>query len=1294
MAKMNFPANPSLNDIVQLGEQQWKWDGTKWRKLIQSGVVVNAINGQTGEVTLHKSDIGLDNVENFPVATEVEAQTGTHNGRYMTPLRTKEAILELSPPTDLTAVDAHIADTTRHFTQAQISITESQISDLGTYITDYTVTESDVTAHEAALSITESQISDLGSYEPANANIQSHISSTSNPHSVTAAQVGAEPAFVKNTGFNKDFGSTAGTVTQGNDARLSNARTPLSHTHGNITNEGAIGTASDQVVVTTTSGVLTTASRSGIDLRSTFPPDSHTHTFASISSKPTTLSGYGITDAYASNNPSGYQTAAQVATAISGLVDSAPTTLDTLNELAAALGDDPNFATTVSNSIGTKVAKAGDTMTGTLVVGQIDAGNPGAGTDNIRVSGFGILGNRGAFYVTNQNTSGNIQFGIGGVHSAATKMTISNNGVVDIGGNTVFHDGYHPNADTLTTARTINGVSFNGSANITITAAPNAHNHDASNITSGTLGVARGGTGATTFTSGNVLIGAGTGAVTTLSRSGIDSRSTFPPATHTHTYADLTGTVPTWNQSTTGNAATATALTGGSKQIIKNAHASGADDFHLELFSNNVGAANEVALRLHQGDQYYGSMRLRSDGFHFTQGNSNTYRNIFFGTATGALSGNATTATTLQTARTIGGVSFNGSANINLPGVNAAGNQSTTGNAATATTFSTGRTNYKTITDGAVAGQLMWKEYGNNHTIFDASDSTSPSGGSVNNTNSQVPWSGTYPTLMGWNGTNTYGVRVDSARVSDSSGSTTGNAATATTLQTARTINGVSFNGSANITITAAPNAHTHDDRYYTESESDTRFINASGDLMSGDLDFHGATKWDVSAADQAHQRADARDDATNFSRLHWYGVSDAQNTSNFRHAWYDGSAYINVTAASGAVAFTGQLTATQFNGPLNGNAATATTASNSNQLQGYGSDTGASANTIVRRDASAYIRASYYNSSRGNETSAAASYIYDSGDGWMRKKTLANAQTEIVTKDVIENTLGLHSRNSSAPFNPTNTTQNYIGYVNSVSLFGQTDGGLYNSAFSSVWQHQIFGDFRTGQIAIRGKNNGTFTSWRTVWDTSNLTNLNQLTNGPGYVTSSGVTSVTSGDSFILMGGSSTAPTVNISSTTGSYLVPQMVNLATTRVTTTSFSSRGSATLTGNRTYKITVFADYTVTYAGTSFIPSFGLLFSSTSSVTIMGVVHRTTTPTSFTNVIAPIYVAGTLSSQPLGSTITTAFHNATTSNTYPIAFEVTVGVGPVTPTIYLAGRISAAGGGGGYQFLTGSRMVIERVA
>jgi len=85
-----------------------------------------------------------------------------------------------------------------------------------------------------------------------------------------------ENTFTKNTAFNKNFGTSAGEVCQGNDARLSDARTPISHTHGNVTNDGKIGSTTNQVVTTTTNGVLTTSSRSGIDSRSTFPPDSHT----------------------------------------------------------------------------------------------------------------------------------------------------------------------------------------------------------------------------------------------------------------------------------------------------------------------------------------------------------------------------------------------------------------------------------------------------------------------------------------------------------------------------------------------------------------------------------------------------------------------------------------------------------------------------------------------------------------------------------------------------------------------------------------------------------------------------------------------------------------------------------------------------------------------------------------------------------------------------------------------------------------------------------------------------------
>jgi hypothetical protein len=62
------------------------------------------------------------------------------------------------------------------------------------------------------------------------------------------------------------------------------------------------------------------------------------------------------------------------------------------------------------------------------------------------------------------------------------------------------------------------------------------------------------------------------------------------------------------------------------------------------------------------------------------------------GVFTGDLTGNADTATALETARTIGGVSFNGTANINLPGVNTSGSQDTSGNATTATALATGRT--------------------------------------------------------------------------------------------------------------------------------------------------------------------------------------------------------------------------------------------------------------------------------------------------------------------------------------------------------------------------------------------------------------------------------------------------------------------------------------------------------------------------------------------------------------------------------------------------------------------------
>lgn len=62
-----------------------------------------------------------------------------------------------------------------------------------------------------------------------------------------------------------------------------------------------------------------------------------------------------------------------VMAAIAELVDSSPDALNTLNELAAALGNDPNFSATVTRLIGEKVAKDGDTMTGKLNLPQTSA---------------------------------------------------------------------------------------------------------------------------------------------------------------------------------------------------------------------------------------------------------------------------------------------------------------------------------------------------------------------------------------------------------------------------------------------------------------------------------------------------------------------------------------------------------------------------------------------------------------------------------------------------------------------------------------------------------------------------------------------------------------------------------------------------------------------------------------------------------------------------------------------------------------------------------------------------------
>jgi len=91
-----------------------------------------------------------------------------------------------------------------------------------------------------------------------------------------------------------------------------------------------------------------------------------------------------ITNLTAPTNSGDAATKGYVDTSISNLVASAPGVLDTLDELAAALGDDANFATTVTNSIATKLALAGGTMSGAIAMGTnkiTGLGNPTANQD-------------------------------------------------------------------------------------------------------------------------------------------------------------------------------------------------------------------------------------------------------------------------------------------------------------------------------------------------------------------------------------------------------------------------------------------------------------------------------------------------------------------------------------------------------------------------------------------------------------------------------------------------------------------------------------------------------------------------------------------------------------------------------------------------------------------------------------------------------------------------------------------------------------------------------------------------
>jgi len=200
-------------------------------------------------------------------------------------------------------------------------------------------------------------------------------------------------------------------------------------------------------------------------------------------------------------------------------------------------------------------------------------------------------------------------------------------------------------ATALETARTIGGVSFNGTANIDLPGVNTAGNQDTS----------------------------GTAALVTVTDS--TANSNFPVVFHDESNALLddtgalrynpsTGTLLVPNLQVAGTTTTVDTVTMNAANAIVFEGAT-ADDFETTLTITDPTADRTITL-----PDVTGTVALTSSD----------------------ITGNAATATALETARTIGGVSFDGTANINLPGVNTSGTQDTSGNADTATALETART--------------------------------------------------------------------------------------------------------------------------------------------------------------------------------------------------------------------------------------------------------------------------------------------------------------------------------------------------------------------------------------------------------------------------------------------------------------------------------------------------------------------------------------------------------------------------------------------------------------------------
>ena len=220
-------------------------------------------------------------------------------------------------------------------------------------------------------------------------------------------------------------------------------------------------------------------------------------------------------------------------------------------------------------------------------------------------------------------------------------------------------------ATALATARTIHGVSFDGTANI-----------DLSEVIEDTVGA---------MVSGNTETGI------------------------TVTYQDADGTYDfaLAAAQTTITSLLATDIKIGEDDQTKIDFET-ADEIHFYAANaHQVKLIDGAIIPVTDNDIDLGTSSLEfKDAYFDGTVTSDAFAGPLTGDVSGDVTGNADTATALATARNVGGVSFDGTSDVNLPGVNTAGNQNTTGNADTAT-LATGANTVKTVTDGTDANYFL-----------------------------------------------------------------------------------------------------------------------------------------------------------------------------------------------------------------------------------------------------------------------------------------------------------------------------------------------------------------------------------------------------------------------------------------------------------------------------------------------------------------------------------------------------------------------------------------------------------